>query len=124
MDVILFCEINNVVGSFARLIWKKMLWEGSEGRPWRLLAAKTPPGGRESFFWRGPGGILEASWGCLGAPGGLPGVILERPGRRLGASWGSPDHLGGLRTLSWAPKTDSKSVLAAIFSWISFVSSF
>ena len=82
MDVILFCEINNVVGSFARLIWKKMLWEGSEGRPWRLLAAKTPPGGRESFFLEGSrgdlGGFLGLSWGPWGAAWG-----------HLGASWAS-----------------------------------
>ena len=63
-----------------------MLWEGSEGRPWRLLAAKTPPGGRESVLGGGPGGLSEAPWGCLGAPGGLPGIVLGRLGRRLGAS--------------------------------------
>ena len=97
---------------------------GVPGGPWRLSAAKTKTEGRDHVFWRGGAPFFGGLLGRLGAPGGLLGVVLGRLGRRLGASWGGPDHLGGLWTLSWAPKTDPKPVPAAIFSWIPFVISF
>ena len=60
------------------------------------------------WFWKGPGGGLGASWGCLGRLGrilGGLGGLRERSGRPLGASQAvleaSWRPLGGLLEASW-----------------------
>ena len=73
-------------------------WRVPEG-PWRLLAAKTTPGGRRSVFWRPLGPSWARRRGAQNALGGVLAVLgpsAGASGRLLEASWPSWGGLGPL----------------------------